>query len=153
MANFPINNEFLNSWIRSTVRNLLEYGADEAVISHVFGNDVIPAVQALGNFPERTYGEAFYGDFHHPNEEFRHYTRQLMALLPFPFLLDHLSSAGSYRSWMDLRDVVTRPEFTPEVLNHLTVLAETPREGLPFDQILRLPSRETVAELRRLVGL
>ena len=32
--------------------------------------------------PERTYGEAFYGDFHHPNPEFVPYTTQLMQQLP-----------------------------------------------------------------------
>jgi hypothetical protein len=152
MAHYPNNNEFLNGWIRSTVRNLLRYDADMGVITHVFGNQVIADIQERPNFPERTYGEAFYGDFHHPNAEFRPYTRQLMALLPFHFLLEHLSDAGSYRSWVDLRDFVTRPEFTPEVLNHLMMLAETPREGLSLDEILRLPSRETVAELYRLVN-
>jgi hypothetical protein len=152
MAHYPTNG-FVDSWIRSTVRNLLEYGADEAVICHVFGNQVIPAVQANPNMPERVYGEAFYGDFHHPLEEFRPYTQQLMNLLPFQFLLEHLSSSGSYRSWMDLRDFVRRHEFTPEVLNHLTAMAEVPRDGLSLNEILRLPSREAVAELHRLIAV
>ncbi len=152
MSHYPTDNEFLNSWIRSTVRGL-KYDANMGIIVHVFGNQVIDAINKNPNYPERTYGEAFYGDFHHPREEFRPYTRQLMTLLPFHFLVDHVNDAGSYRSWMDLRDLVTMPEFTPDVLNHLKMLAETPREGLSLDEILRLPSKESVAELHRLVGL
>jgi hypothetical protein len=152
-ALFPTRNEFLDGWTRSTVRSLLSYGADEAVISEVFGNQVVPYIRQFPHGVERTYAEAFYGDFHHPNREFAVYTTPLMHRLPFDFLMNHLTSAGSYRSWMDLREVVRRPEFTLEVLEHLQTLSEMPQDNLSLEDRLRIPSPAIVQELRRLVGL
>jgi hypothetical protein len=143
MSHYPTKNEFLDTWIRSTVRSLLEKSADQAILCHVFGNEAIPAAQTT--FLERTYAEAFYGDFHHPRAEFQPWTEQLMYHLPFNFLLEHLNSAGSYHSWMDLRYLVRRPEFTPELLKELAT-----QSAERMDENLHLPSPAIVAELYRL---
>ncbi len=150
MAHFPTNT-LLDTWIASTVRSLLRYNADQAVIGRIFGNQVIPHVLQQGlNYPERTYAEAFYGDFHHPSPEFVPYTTQLMQQLPLDFLLRHLNGDGSYRSWMDLRALARRPDLTHDILHDLDILANQPTDGMPLEQALEHPGRAAVDELLRL---
>jgi hypothetical protein len=149
MAHFPTHTPS-DDWILSTVRNLLNEGVDPAILGDIFGNQVLPHIQNNPNFLERTYGETFYGDFHHPKQEFVPYTTQLMQRLDMNTLLRNLNRAGSYRSWMDLRALMQRPEITDEVLNELDMLANLPIDHMSIEQAVEHPERAIVDEMLRL---
>jgi hypothetical protein len=112
---YPTNNSYLDGWIRSVVRSLRDH-VDTHLLVQVFG----PQIQdILQDGIERVYGEAFYGDFHHPEHILIPYTTPLMHLLPFELLLQNVNAAGSCRSWMDLRQLVKHPEFSRETVHIL----------------------------------
>ena len=139
MLNIPsyTSNDFLANWIRSTIRDLLANNADEQLIRDIFGEGVITHVRNPSTM-ERVYAEAFYGDYHHPLDEFQTFIQRLMTELPFEILCNNIQNAGSYRSWMDLRLFVSRPEFNNTVLTDLE------------QRYTELYYRSTIQELRRL---
>lgn len=153
MSFYPTNDTYLDAWIRNTCRSLKSAPLD--ILQSVFGPRI--AEIEMDNYSERTYAEAFYGDFHHPDSQFAPYITQLMNRLPLAYLLQFIGNAGSYRSWMDLRQLVRHSEFTPTTLEYLQEMSQqTVSPSIPLKEYIVLvdaiPTTQIMNELHNLIN-
>jgi hypothetical protein len=153
MSFYPTNDTYVDTWIRNTCRILKS--APLTILQSVFGPRI--AEIDMYDYNERTYAEAFYGDFHHPESEFAPYITQLMNRLPLAYLLQFIGNAGSYRSWMDLRQLVRHPEFSSSTMAYLEEMSQqTVPPNTPLHDLIVLtdaiPTKQIMDELHNLLN-
>lgn len=155
-ASTPSDEQYVKDWIASTVQSLKDVPME--MLQVVFGPDVEAYKSYHSSTFGRTHSEMIYTDapYHHPFPEFTPYTTKLAHMLPLEYLLMKIGTGESFRSWLDLRAMVQRSDFTPSVLAYLEDrinYTPDPKQSSYIMDCLSIPSRRTLAEIRRLVNM